>query len=686
MRGLFCPAASFSLTMISLLTVSSLLATDAVWAQDHSAAAGGSASTSPRTIPLGQLDLTKMRQGFAKPRVDASVDGTSLTIAGRQFAHGVGTHADSILQIVLDGKASRFQAWVGHDNETKQTGTIDFKVIGDGQVLFESGIMRRHNPARRVDVPLDGVKLLTLRVGDGHDGHMYDHADWAQAQIITAGADPVTVVVPPEDKIILTPKPGPQPHLNNPVVYGCRPGHPFLYRIPATGVRPMEFSAEGLPDGLTLDGKSGIIRGTAPDRGDYKVTLRAKNSAGEVSKAFAIRSGDQLALTPYMGWNHWYAYFENISDAKMRQAADAMVANGMADFGYDFVCIDDCWMRKPGSDDRAVSGDPRNKDGNILPNSKFPDMKALTDYIHGKGLKTGIYSSPGPLTCQQYAGSYDFEANDARQYADWGFDLLKYDWCSYTKIAGKDRTLKEMKQPYELMGPLIAGQNRDIIFNLCQYGMGDVWRWGADVHAQSWRTSGDLGYSLDKLFSVVRQNANHRAWQGPGHWNDPDYLQIGYIGDLRGVRGDKLSPVALTPTEQYSFMSLWVLSAAPLVYSGDLTRLDEFTLNILCNSEVIEVDQDPLGQCGAPADLSEDAFLLIKEMADGSKAVGLCNGGDTSATLSAKWGVLGVAGRQRVRDLWTQKDIGEFDGEFSADVPSHGVKLVRIWPADASAR
>jgi alpha-galactosidase len=330
-----------------------------------------------------------------------------------------------------------------------------------------------------------------------------------------------------------------------------------------------------------------------------------------------------------------------------------------------------------------LGGDPRDENGHIIPNKHFPDMKAFTDYLHANGFKAGIYSSPGPLTCSQYAGSMDFEANDAKQYADWGFDLLKYDWCSYGKVAGKSPALAEMKKPYELMGPLVKQQNRDIIFNLCQYGMGDVWQWGADVDAQSWRTSGDLGYSLDNLFNVARENINHRAWQGPGHWNDPDYVQIGYVGNIRsaGKRGEDLIPVPLTPTEQYSFMSLWCLSAAPLVYSGDVTKLDEFTLNVLCNAEVIEVNQDPLGQAAAPADLGEDTFLLVKDMADGSKAVGLCNGSEGPQTLTAHWGAMGVSGRQRVRDLWRQEDEGEFEARYTAEVPRHGVKFIRLWPA-----
>ena len=324
----------------------------------------------------------------------------------------------------------------------------------------------------------------------------------------------------------------------------------------------------------------------------------------------------------------------------------------------------------------------------ILPNDHFPDMAALTEYIHAKGLKAGIYTSPGPLTCQSYAGALDFEAEDARQFADWSFDLLKYDWCSYNREVGADPNLAELKRPYALMGSLVKKQDRDIIFNLCQYGRGDVWRWGKDVGGQSWRTSGDLGFALNDFMSVARKNVEHRAWNGPGSWNDPDYLMIGFIGDRRTRKSAKLEliPSPLSPTEQYSFMSIWCLMASPLMYSGDITNLDDFTLNILCNSELIEVDQDAAGQCAALANLGDDTFMLVKNMADGSKTVGLCNEGESTSTLAAKWGALGVTGHQRVRDLWRQKDVGVYDQQFEAVVPPHGVKLVRLWQQPDSAK
>ncbi len=499
---------------------------------------------------------------------------------------------------------------------------------------------------------------------------------WATAADTAKTAPPGS----PDRGQILTPKPGPAPRIHGPTVYGCRPGNPFLYRIPATGQRPMTFAAENLPGGLAVDPQTGIITGTVAERGEQVVTLTAANARGAARRKFKIVCGDRLSLTPSMGWNHWYAHYNRVTDKLMREAADAMVASGMADVGYQYVNIDDCWMNAPRHADPLRVGPLRDDQGNILSNKHFPDMKALTDYIHAKGLKAGIYTSPGPLTCAGFAGAYQHEEQDARQFADWGFDFLKYDWCSYGKLVKKDKSLAAMKKPYQLMGDILKRQRRDILLNLCQYGMGDVWKWGAEVGGQSWRTAGDLGYELNRIFEVALKNAEHRDYSRPGSWNDPDYIQIGYIGSARGMGEPK--PCPLPPAEQYAFMSLWCLMASPLFYSGDMNRLDELTLSVLTNPEVIEVDQDPLGQSARVVHLSKDTFAMVKDMEDGSRAVGLFNRGETAAAVTARWSDLGLRGTQRVRDLWRQKELGMRQLDLRAALPRHGVLLVRAWPAN----
>jgi alpha-galactosidase len=477
---------------------------------------------------------------------------------------------------------------------------------------------------------------------------------------------------------ILTPKPGPAPRINGPLVYGCRPGHPFLYRIPCQGERPIEFSAESLPPELNLDGQSGIISGIAPKQGDYNIVLKAKNRYGADGRDLKIVAGDKLALTPPMGWNHWYAHYNKITDAMMREAADILVTSGMADAGYQYVNIDDCWMNAVKHIDTLRIGPLRDEQGNIIPNKHFPDMKGLTDYIHLKGLKAGIYTSPGPLTCAKFAGSYQHEEQDARQFAEWGFDFLKYDWCSYRTIAGKDTSLETYKKPFRLMGDILKSLDRDIVYNLCQYGMGDVWKWGGEVGGHCWRTAGDLGYYLDKVYDVALKNAEHRQYSKPGEWNDPDYIQIGWIG--KAGKQTMPAPTTMSPAMQYAYMSLWSLMASPLFYSGDMSKIDEFTLNILCNNEVIEVNQDPLGESGLVIHHPDSCFLMVKNLYDGSKAVGMFNRGKSLREVTAEWPELGIEGKQTVRDLWRHKNIRSSSKKFRAKVPPQGVVMVKISP------
>ena len=361
---------------------------------------------------------------------------------------------------------------------------------------------------------------------------------------------------------IYTPLPKPQPRINGPLVYGCHPGNPFLYRIPCQGERPVRFKVKDMPAGLSLDPSSGIMTGKAPGKGEYDLIIEAVNSKGKDERKLKIISGEKLALTPPMGWNHWYAHYDRITDKMMREAADIMISSGMADVGYQYVNIDDCWMNAPENNDPLRVGPLRDGEGNIIPNRHFPDMADLTAYIHSKGLKAGIYTSPGPLTCGSFTGSYQHEEQDARQFADWGFDFLKYDWCSYGQIAGKDSSLEAYQKPYRLMGDILKALDRDIVFNLCQYGMGDVWKWGGEVGGNCWRTAGDLGFELDRFFEVALRNSEFRQYSKPGEWNDP-----GLYSDRLDWKCSNMGVPELTsmPAEmQYSYMSLWCLMAAPV--------------------------------------------------------------------------------------------------------------------------
>jgi alpha-galactosidase len=353
-----------------------------------------------------------------------------------------------------------------------------------------------------------------------------------------------------------------------------------------------------------------------------------------------------LAKTPPMGWNSWNKFHGRVDDAAVRGMADAIASNGMKDAGYLYVNIDDTWQ---GYRDAA---------GNIRSNTKFPDMKALADYVHGKGLKLGIYSSPGPDTCAGYEGTYGHETEDAKTYAAWGIDYLKYDWCGARNIY----TAEEMQAAYQKMGDALRASGRQIVFSLCQYGNDDVWKWGPDVGGNLWRTTGDIRDAWDSMAKIGFSQNDLAQWARPGHWNDPDMLEIG-----NGM---------MTETEYRTHMSLWSILAAPLLAGNDLRDMTPGIKEILMNHEVIAIDQDRAGKQGKRMSQDGDREIWVRDLADGAKAVALFNRGADSAKMSVKWKDLGVTGK--ARDLWAHADVKVEGEEFSANVPSHGVVLLRV--------
>jgi alpha-galactosidase len=629
-----------------------------------------------KTLWLDELNLEHAYAGWGVTRANRSSDGNVLTIAGEEFDRGLGTHALGEFSLALDGRASAFRAQVGLDSEVTSAGSIEFVVVGDGRVLARSGVMRNADAARPIEADLEGIQELRLVVTDGGDGINYDHADWAMARITYAGEPPLAKEPLRVAPYVLTPKPGPEPRITGPKVFGARPGNPFLFTVTATGTRPMTFAASGLPDGLQLDSGTGRITGTVEEAGEYAATVTARNPLGEANRVLTIKIGDTISLTPPLGWNSWNCWACAVDDEKVRASARAMVDSGLINHGWSYINIDDCWMRRPGSDDPAIGEPVRDAQGRILTNTKFPDMKGLTDFIHGLGLKVGIYISPGPTTCAQFVGSWQHELDDARQFAEWGFDYLKYDWCGYSRIA-PNPSLEQMKEPYALMRQQLDQVRRDIVYSLCQYGMGAVWEWGADVGGNCWRTTGDITDSWTSMAGIGFRQADLSPHAGPGHWNDPDMLVVGKVG-----WGPNLRDSRLTPDEQYTHISLWCLLSSPLLIGCPLEQLDAFTLNLLTNDEVLDVNQDPLGQQARRFVQTEAVQIWAKDMEDGSKTVGLFNtDGYQNRDISLDWSAIDLPedSEWTVRDLWRQQDLGDFRGSFTArDVPAHGVVLVRL--------
>jgi alpha-galactosidase len=458
---------------------------------------------------------------------------------------------------------------------------------------------------------------------------------------------------------ILTPKPGAKIRINGPFVYGARPGKPFLYHIPASGENPKTYAVINLPQGLQIDHKNGIISGILAKSGEYRLKFQVSNPASTASRNFKIVVGDFIGLTPALGWNSWNCWGLSVSDEKVRSSAKIM-AEKLADYGWSYINIDDGWEAK------------RNAAGEIIPNNKFPDMKALGNYVHSLGLKLGIYSSPGPLTCGGNTASYQHEAQDASSYASWGIDYLKYDWCSYGSIAPHQPSLADYKKPYQVMRAALDQVDRDILFSFCQYGMGDVWTWGAGVGGNSWRTTGDITDTWASLSGIGFSQDKCAPYAAPGHFNDPDMLVVGKVG-----WGPSLHDSRLSPDEQYTHISLWALLSAPLLIGCDMSQLDDFTMNLLTNSEVLAVDQDALGKSAIRAIHDGNLEVWVKDLHDGSKAIGVFNVGDAVEKSSIRWADLHLPAKERIRDLWRQKDLGERTDTVSFSLPSHGVWLIQ---------
>jgi alpha-galactosidase len=482
---------------------------------------------------------------------------------------------------------------------------------------------------------------------------------------------------------ILTPPAPDTPRINGPNIFGVRPGSPVLYAIPATGRRPMTFSATGLPPGLKLDPATGRVTGVLNQPGNYDIVLRAKNSLGETEKKFRLVAGDRIALTPPMGWNSWNCWAGAVDQEKVLDSARAMIASGLAEHGWTYINIDDTWQGRRGGKFNAIQ-----------PNEKFPDLKALCDGIHGLGLKAGIYSTPWVTSYARHiggsaenpagdwtnaptkaprnkkvlpyaVGKYSFATNDAAQWAEWGFDYLKYDWNPI-----------ELPQVVEMAGALHAVK-RDIILSLSNNSRDRLLDRIAEIapFAQSWRTTGDISDSWGSLSGIGFSQEPWAQFSGPGHWNDSDMLVVGWVG-----WGPKLHQTKLTPDEQYTHISLWCLLSAPLLIGCDLEKLDAFTLNLLSNDEVLAVDQDSLGKPAVRAASQNDLDVFAKPLADGSLAVGLFNRSATNSTVTANFSDLKINGKQTARDLWRQKDIGTFSDKFEAPIAAHGVVLVRLIP------
>ena len=509
---------------------------------------------------------------------------------------------------------------------------------------------------------------------------------------------PVQAADPPEPAgaPILTPPEPETPRVNGPRVFGVRPGSPFFYAIPATGKPPLEYAADGLPPDLKLDAATGMITGVVKEAGEYAVTLRVKNALGSSSRPFRLVVGDRIGLTPPLGWNSWNCWGGAVSQEKVLGSARAMVEKGLRGHGWMYVNVDDGWQGIRGGEFNAIQ-----------PNAKFPDMKALGGQIHALGLKFGLYSTPWRGSYEGHVGSsadnedgtYDwvkagdhnefyrvgkdeptrtkmrranytfgkvsFAEEDAAQWAAWGVDYLKYDWFP-NDVAHT-----------QAMARALRASGRDVFYSLSNTAPYALTPELARL-ANAWRTTDDIRDTWQSISGIGFAQDRWAAYEGPGHWNDPDMLVVGQVG-----WGPNLKPTRLTPDEQYTHFSLWCLLSAPLLIGCDIAQLDDFTRGLLTNDEVLAIDQDSLGKQATQISRDNGKIIYTKTLEDGSIAVGLFNPGTAEAPIIVHWGPWGEIqapenSRRSIRDLWRQQDLGTFTGQFEAKVAPHGVVLVRL--------
>jgi len=470
------------------------------------------------------------------------------------------------------------------------------------------------------------------------------------------------------------------PKINGPYVLGIGVNSSFFFPISATGERPIKYSAEGLPDGLSIDTDKGIITGSVKQQFETTINIKASNNPGSSEKTLRIVAGKRLALTPPMGWNSWNCWGPKVDTEKIKACADAMVLSGLAAHGYNYVNIDDGWQGKRGGQFNAIQG-----------NEKFPKMKSLCDYVHSKGLRIGIYSTPwlrsyagfiggssgvctGYVTAnnrerEHYIGKITYEKEDARQWAVWGVDYLKYDWNPWDVS-----TVKQMRDA-------LLSSGRDIVYSLSNSApFQNAAQW-AEL-SNCWRTTGDINDTWDNMSNIGFSQDLWIPYGGPGHWNDPDMLVVGKLGWGK-VRENKL-----THNEQITHITMWAILAAPLLIGCDLTRIDDFTISLLCNEEVLAVDQDPSGKQGhclreirktdSQGQTIYHEAIYVRELYDGTKAVGLFNRGPNPEFFEVQWPELSIKGFKQVRDLWANKNLGTFIDKFSIGVPAHGAQFIKI--------
>jgi len=641
-----------------------------------------------KQIWLDDLDIPSFSDGIPGVSTKNCASGEAIQLGGVKYSRGLGISQIGLMVFQLDGNATQFSAIFGADDNANKATETNIFILGDRKILFESGPMKVGDIPKKINLNLAGVKRFGILVKTEASSQKY-YSDIANAQFTMLENNLPKPIANDGERYILTPPVAKSPRINSPKIFGAKPRNPFLFTVVATGEAPISYSVDDLPTGLTIDAQTGIITGVINKKGTYVVNMKAKNNFGDAQKQLTIKIGDTISLTPPIGWNGWNSWARLIDREKVIASANAMVNMGLSKHGWTYINIDDGWQGYRTTNNYALQ-----------PNNKFPNFKEMIDEIHSKGLKLGLYSTPwitsyagfgggssnfenGALPDSivnnkrsfRYIGKYRFENQDAIQMAQWGVDYLKYDWR--IELVSAERMSEALKK-----------SGRDIIYSLSNSApfsqvkdwarISEAWRTGPDIR-DSWLSLYVSAFTLDKW----------GPYGGPGHWNDPDMMILGNV-----TTGAKLHPTRLTPNEQYSHVSLFSLLAGPILIGCPIEQLDAFTLNLLSNDEVIEVNQDPLGKSARLVLEEEGVQVWLKQLEQGAYAVGIFNTADFGKTPASyfRWedehaanytldfNKLKLTGSYNVRNVWTQKEAAANAKSFKATVPHHGVVMLKLTP------
>lgn len=629
-------------------------------------------------IPLSSLEISKATCGWGTIKANQSIDGNPLTMKNVVYESGVGTHAASQIIVKLNGAVTRFSTYVGIDDEVlaaakdnSNYGVCDYRVTlksedGTVSVAGDGTIRATDSEAPFIEVNCIGWKYLILEVFVGDGGDSYDHVDWANAyfEYLYQNSTPPAIVSLDEISSKLA--------CANELF--SQPGVRYMHKVRAASPEA-ELSVSGLPEGLVWNEKRSLVEGVIEEEGVYEYFVTISVDGEEVTEPIKLTVSSSLQQpVPFMGWLSWNVVQGDISENVVRSVADAMVSTGLADAGYRYLCIDDLWHAS------------EREEGTRKPKydaSKFPNgMNAVSDYVHDKGLKFGIYSDGGTMTCAGCFGSYGYEDIDAQQYADWGVDMLKYDYC----FAPSD--LESCKARYKCMGDALKATGRDILFYMCEWGVREPWKWGSETGASCWRCTYDRrdGWNgVNGGVGIVQSIEGMKdlwSYSGVNRFNDADMMCVGIHGTGKSSSDLVAGTPGMTQTEYRTEFSLWCMWSSPLSLTFDLRKpISEDDLAIMTNEELIALNQDRMGQQAEFIGEYNGIQVYAKDLENGDVAIAVVNLNSTAADFTVDFSTIPALDESKsylMRDLWKKANVGEVTGEYSLSVASHETKVYRL--------